>query len=67
MVKLDGLKSEKVRISVTCDGIRSSIPKGKSPSITNTSGQDLEMDLLIWISKKPPKLKNQNRFKRNTN
>ncbi|KAM7510840.1 hypothetical protein LguiB_009715 [Lonicera macranthoides] len=45
IVKLDALKSEKVGIRVTCEGIRSSVPKGKSPSIANTSNARCKVDL----------------------
>ncbi|XWS70247.1 hypothetical protein CRYUN_Cryun03dG0032300 [Craigia yunnanensis] len=37
-MKMDGLKSKKVGIRVTCDGIKGVVPKGKSSSVANVSG-----------------------------
>uniref|UniRef100_A0A5B6YUD3 Late embryogenesis abundant protein LEA-2 subgroup domain-containing protein n=1 Tax=Davidia involucrata TaxID=16924 RepID=A0A5B6YUD3_DAVIN len=51
IVKMDGLKSKKVGIRVTCDGIHGQTPKGKSPSIASTSDATCKVDLRIKIWK----------------
>ena len=50
-VKMDELKSKKVGIRVTCDGIKGVVPKGKSPSVANVSGANCKVDLRIKIWK----------------
>ncbi|GLT75926.1 hypothetical protein SLA2020_476160 [Shorea laevis] len=50
-VKLDGLKSKKVGIRVTCEGIKADPPTGKSPALANTSGAKCKVDLRIKIWK----------------
>ncbi|XVF35334.1 hypothetical protein REPUB_Repub18cG0136600 [Reevesia pubescens] len=50
-VKISGLKSKKVGIRVTCDGIKGVVPKGKSPSVANVSGSKCKVDLRIKIWK----------------
>ncbi|KAK5817325.1 hypothetical protein PVK06_022249 [Gossypium arboreum] len=50
-VKMDGLKSKKVGIRVTCDDIKGTVPKGKSPSVANVSGSKCKVDLRIKIWK----------------
>ncbi|KAE8714026.1 hypothetical protein F3Y22_tig00110201pilonHSYRG00064 [Hibiscus syriacus] len=50
-VKLGGLKSKKVGIRVSCDGVKGVVPKGKSPSVANVAGAKCKLDLRIkiWI------------------
>ncbi|GLT25573.1 hypothetical protein SLA2020_006940 [Shorea laevis] len=50
-VKMDGLKSKKVGIRVTCEGIKAVLPTGKSPALANTSGAKCKVDLRIKIWK----------------
>uniref|UniRef100_A0A5B6YU66 Late embryogenesis abundant protein LEA-2 subgroup domain-containing protein n=1 Tax=Davidia involucrata TaxID=16924 RepID=A0A5B6YU66_DAVIN len=50
-VKMEGLKSKKVGIRITCDGIHGQAPKGKSPSIASTSDAKCKVDLRIKIWK----------------
>ncbi|XP_031101035.1 NDR1/HIN1-like protein 13 [Ipomoea triloba] len=50
-VKVGGLKTKKVGIRVTCDGIRVSVPAGKSLSKATTSNVDCKVDLRIKIWK----------------
>ncbi|KAK9032293.1 hypothetical protein V6N11_056565 [Hibiscus sabdariffa] len=50
-VRMDGLKSKKVEIRVTCDGIKGSVPKGKSPAVADVSGSKCKVDLRIKIWK----------------
>ncbi|KAH1105437.1 hypothetical protein J1N35_009205 [Gossypium stocksii] len=49
MVKMGSLKSKKVGIRVTCDGIKGLGPKGKSPAVANVFGAKCEVDLRIKI------------------
>ncbi|GMI97934.1 EMBRYO DEFECTIVE 3135 [Hibiscus trionum] len=49
--KMFGLKSKKVWIRVTCDGIKGTIPKGKSPAVANVAGTKCKVDLRIKIWK----------------
>ncbi|KAB2024648.1 hypothetical protein ES319_D06G100800v1 [Gossypium barbadense] len=49
--KMGGLKSKKVGIRVTCDGIKGVVPKGKSPAAANVSGAKCKVDLRIKIWK----------------
>ncbi|KAE8691399.1 hypothetical protein F3Y22_tig00110890pilonHSYRG01252 [Hibiscus syriacus] len=49
IVKMGGSESKKVGIRVTCDGIKGSIPKGKSPSLGNVSGSKCKVDIRIKI------------------
>ncbi|XP_039057579.1 NDR1/HIN1-like protein 13 [Hibiscus syriacus] len=49
--KMFGLKSKKVGIRVTCDGIKGSVPKGKSPAVANVAGSKCKVDLGIKIWK----------------
>ncbi|KAK8558997.1 hypothetical protein V6N13_098598 [Hibiscus sabdariffa] len=51
MVKMGGLRSKKVGIRVTCDGIKGAIPKGKSPSLAPVSAAKCKVDLRIKIWK----------------
>ncbi|GMP95092.1 hypothetical protein CsSME_00044269 [Camellia sinensis var. sinensis] len=51
VVKIEKLKSKKVGIRVTCDGIHGVVPKGKSPSIASTSDAKCKVHLLIRIWK----------------
>lgn len=50
-VKLGGLKSNKVGIRVTCQGITGVAPKSKSPSVASVSGSKCKVDLRIKIWK----------------
>ncbi|XP_019193969.1 PREDICTED: protein YLS9 [Ipomoea nil] len=50
-VKVGGLKTKKVGIRVTCDGIHVNVPGGKSPSKATTSNVDCKVDLRIKIWK----------------
>ncbi|RAL52875.1 unnamed protein product [Cuscuta campestris] len=45
------LKSKKIGIRVTCEGIRSQTPKGKTAAIAATSGSSCKVDLRIKIWK----------------
>lgn len=45
------LKSKKIGIRVTCDGIHSQTPKGKTAAIATTSGSSCKVDLRIKIWK----------------
>ncbi|XP_065851449.1 NDR1/HIN1-like protein 13 [Euphorbia lathyris] len=49
--KMGGLKTKKVGIRVTCDQIKGSVPKGKSPTVAVTSGSKCKVDLRIKIWK----------------
>ncbi|KAK8597571.1 hypothetical protein V6N13_094974 [Hibiscus sabdariffa] len=49
--KMFGLKSKKVGIRVTCDGIKGTIPQGKSPAVANVAGTKCKVDLRIKIWK----------------
>ncbi|KAG5225456.1 NDR1/HIN1 protein [Salix suchowensis] len=48
-MKMGGLKTKKVGIRVTCDGIEGSIPKGKTPSVAVTTKSKCQADLRIKI------------------
>ncbi|KAL5559438.1 hypothetical protein UlMin_035649 [Ulmus minor] len=50
-VKLEGLKSKKVGIRVTCEGIKGVAPKGKSSSVASLSDAKCKVDLRIKIWK----------------
>lgn len=50
-VKMEGFKSKKVGIRVTCDGIKAALPKGKSPALASTGGAKCKVDLRIKIWK----------------
>ena len=50
-VKMGNLKSKKVGIRVTCQGIRGVAPKSKSPSVVSVSDAKCEVDLRIKIWK----------------
>ncbi|GMY28869.1 NDR1/HIN1-like protein 13 [Fagus crenata] len=50
-VKMGNLKSKKVGIRVTCQGIRGVAPKSKSPSVASVSDAKCEVDLRIKIWK----------------
>lgn len=50
-VKMGGLKSKKVGIRVTCEGIKGSVPKGKSPSVASVSHAKCKVDLRIKLWK----------------
>ncbi|KAI7987295.1 NDR1/HIN1-like protein 13 [Camellia lanceoleosa] len=51
VMKMENLKSKKVRIRVTCDGIHGVVPKGKSPSIASISDAKCKVDLRVKIWK----------------
>ncbi|XP_039036590.1 uncharacterized protein LOC120173516 [Hibiscus syriacus] len=50
-VKMDGVKSKKVGIRVTCDDIKGVVPKGKSPAVADVSTSKCKVDLQIKIWK----------------
>ncbi|KAJ9183582.1 hypothetical protein P3X46_007415 [Hevea brasiliensis] len=50
-VKMGGLKTKKVGIRVTCEGIKGAVPKGKSPTAVVTTGSKCKVDLRIKIWK----------------
>ncbi|WCJ29596.1 hypothetical protein M5689_011219 [Euphorbia peplus] len=50
-VKMGGLKMKKVGIRITCDGIKGTVPKGKSPTVAGTNGSKCKVDLRIKIWK----------------
>ncbi|PSR91315.1 Late embryogenesis abundant protein, LEA-14 protein [Actinidia chinensis var. chinensis] len=51
VVKMEKLKSKKLGIRVTCDGIHGTVPKGKSPSIASITDAKCKVDLRIKIWK----------------
>lgn len=48
-VKIGGLKTPKVGIRVICEGIKVSVPKGKSPSKASISNAKCKVDLRVKI------------------
>ncbi|KAG5034074.1 hypothetical protein GLYMA_04G051600v4 [Glycine max] len=50
-MKMDWLKSKKVGIRVTCDGIRGTVPSGKSPAVASVVDSECKVDLRIKIWK----------------
>ncbi|OAY26865.1 NDR1/HIN1-like protein 13 [Manihot esculenta] len=50
-VKMGGLKTKKVGIRVTCEGIKGAAPKGKSPTVAVTTSSKCNVDLRIKIWK----------------
>ncbi|KAK8550414.1 hypothetical protein V6N13_118932 [Hibiscus sabdariffa] len=48
-VKMGGLRSKKVGIRVSCDGVKGAVPKGKFPSVANVAGAKCKVDLRIKI------------------
>ncbi|KAG6740499.1 hypothetical protein NC652_039447 [Populus alba x Populus x berolinensis] len=48
-MKVGGLKTKEVGIRVTCDGIKGSIPKGKTPTVAVTTKSKCKVDLRIKI------------------
>ncbi|KAJ8542210.1 hypothetical protein K7X08_017076 [Anisodus acutangulus] len=51
MVKMDKLKSKRVGIRVTCEGIHGQTPKGKAPAVASTNNAKCKVDLRIKILK----------------
>ncbi|PSS01219.1 Late embryogenesis abundant protein, LEA-14 protein [Actinidia chinensis var. chinensis] len=51
VVKMEKLKSKKLGIRVTCNGIHGIVPKGKSPSIASITDAKCKVDLRIKIWK----------------
>ncbi|MCD7460288.1 hypothetical protein HAX54_043232 [Datura stramonium] len=49
VVQMDKLKSNKVGIRVTCDGINGPIPKGKNPTVASIANAKCKVDLRIKI------------------
>lgn len=49
VVQMDKLKTNKVGIRVTCDGINGPIPKGKNPSVASITTAKCKVDLRIKI------------------
>ncbi|KAI4337142.1 hypothetical protein L6164_015591 [Bauhinia variegata] len=50
-LKMDWLKSKKVGIRVTCEGIRGTVPTGKTPSVAFVTDSECKVDLRIKIWK----------------
>ncbi|KHN29719.1 hypothetical protein glysoja_016341 [Glycine soja] len=50
-MKMDWLKSKKVGIRVTCDGIRGTVPSGKTPAVASVVDSECKVDLRIKIWK----------------
>lgn len=50
-MKMDSLKSKKVGIRVTCDGIRGTVPAGKTPAVASVVDSECKVDLRIKIWK----------------
>ncbi|KAM3399193.1 NDR1/HIN1-like protein 6 [Capsicum galapagoense] len=48
-VQMDKLKSNKVGIRITCDGINGQIPKGKNPTLASITSPKCKVDLRIKI------------------
>ncbi|CAN4099376.1 unnamed protein product [Withania somnifera] len=51
VVKMDKLKSKRVGIRVTCEGIHGQTPKGKAPAVASTNNAKCKVDLRIKILK----------------
>ncbi|CAH9076691.1 unnamed protein product [Cuscuta europaea] len=51
LVKLEKMKSKKVGIRITCEGMRLPIPKGKVPGVGTTSNAQCTVDLRLTIWK----------------
>ncbi|KAI5669709.1 hypothetical protein M9H77_19562 [Catharanthus roseus] len=50
-VKLENLKSKRIGIKITCDGIHGLVPKDKNPAVATTSKAKCKVDLQIKIWK----------------
>ena len=50
-LKMDWLKSKKVGIRVKCDGIRGTVPSGRTPTLASVTGSECKVDLRIKIWK----------------
>ncbi|KAE9609329.1 hypothetical protein Lalb_Chr08g0245061 [Lupinus albus] len=50
-MKMESLKSKKVGIRITCEGIRGNVPTGKSPSLASVINSQCKVDLRIKIWK----------------
>ncbi|CAL5204856.1 unnamed protein product [Lathyrus oleraceus] len=50
-MKMEWLKSKKVGIRVTCEGIRGTVPAGKSPAVASVINSECKVDLRIKIWK----------------
>ncbi|CAL0319075.1 unnamed protein product [Lupinus luteus] len=50
-MKMESLKSKKVGIRVTCEGIRGNVPNGKSPSVASVINSQCKVDIRIKIWK----------------
>ncbi|XP_061374984.1 NDR1/HIN1-like protein 13 [Gastrolobium bilobum] len=50
-MKMEWLKSKQVGIRVTCDGIKGTVPAGKSPSVASVINSECKVDLRIKIWK----------------
>ncbi|KAJ1430309.1 Late embryogenesis abundant protein [Sesbania bispinosa] len=50
-MRMEWLKSKKVGIRVTCEGIRGTVPAGKSPSVASVINSECKVDLRIKIWK----------------
>lgn len=50
-LKMEWLKSKRVGIRVTCDGINAKVPAGKKPAVADVTGSECKVDLRIKIWK----------------
>lgn len=50
-VKIGGMKTKKVGIRVSCDGIKATAPTGKSPAVASTTDAKCKVDVRIKIWK----------------
>ncbi|KAK7283202.1 hypothetical protein RIF29_12573 [Crotalaria pallida] len=50
-MKMESLKSKKVGIRVTCEGVRGNVPNGKIPSVASVINSECKVDLRIKIWK----------------
>ncbi|MED6159534.1 hypothetical protein PIB30_043105 [Stylosanthes scabra] len=50
-MRMEWLKSKKVGIRVTCDGIRGTLPAGKTPAVASVMDSECKVDLRIKIWK----------------
>ncbi|KAF2304338.1 hypothetical protein GH714_030200 [Hevea brasiliensis] len=48
-VQMGGLKTKKVGIRVTCEGIKGTVPKGKSPTVAVTTSSKCEVTHLLTL------------------
>ncbi|XP_047307334.1 NDR1/HIN1-like protein 13 isoform X2 [Impatiens glandulifera] len=51
VVKMDAIKSKKIGIRITCDGIHGVVPKGNTTEVASTADSNCKVDLRIKIWK----------------